>query len=94
MSIAEVLAGTRSWHIEQGDCLSVLSTLPDASVHACVTDPPYGLEFMGKSWDAPWKKGSGTGEHNAGFSAGAPARGTGGNQGSTQLSRIYESDMP
>src|SRR5690606_36404447 len=26
-----------------GDCLEVLRTLPDASVHAVVTDPPYGL---------------------------------------------------
>jgi len=25
--------------------------LPDASIDAVVTDPPYGLEFMGKSWD-------------------------------------------
>jgi site-specific DNA-methyltransferase (adenine-specific) len=23
-------------------------------VHAVVTDPPYGLEFMGQDWDAPW----------------------------------------
>ena len=36
------------WH---GDCLDVLRTLPDASVDAVVTDPPYGLEFMGKDWD-------------------------------------------
>lgn len=34
-----------------GDCLEVLRTLPDASVHAVVTDPPYGLSFMGKRWD-------------------------------------------
>lgn len=26
-----------------GDCLEVLRTLPDCSVHAVVTDPPYGL---------------------------------------------------
>jgi len=34
-----------------GDCLDVLRTLPDCSVDAVVTDPPYGLEFMGKDWD-------------------------------------------
>ena len=39
-----------------GDCLEVLATLPDASVDAVVTDPPYGLEFMGKEWDA-WVPG-------------------------------------
>jgi len=37
-----------------GDCLDVLRALPDASVDAVVTDPPYGLEFMGKEWDRPW----------------------------------------
>ena len=41
-----------------GDCLDVLRTLPDASVDSVVTDPPYGLEFMGKEWDAPWKQGA------------------------------------
>jgi DNA modification methylase len=34
-----------------GDCLDVLADLPAASVDAVVTDPPYGLEFMGKEWD-------------------------------------------
>lgn len=34
-----------------GDCLDVLRTLPDCSVDAVVTDPPYGLAFMGKRWD-------------------------------------------
>jgi hypothetical protein len=37
--------------IHCGDCLDVLRTLPDNSVDACVTDPPYGLSFMGKKWD-------------------------------------------
>lgn len=30
-------------HLWHGDALDVLRTLPDASVHACITDPPYGL---------------------------------------------------
>ena len=34
-----------------GDCVEVLRTLPDGSVDAVVTDPPYGLSFMGKRWD-------------------------------------------
>jgi len=34
-----------------GDCLEVLRTLPDCSVDSIVTDPPYGLSFMGKKWD-------------------------------------------
>lgn len=34
-----------------GNCLSVLKTLDDNSIHAVVTDPPYGLAFMNKKWD-------------------------------------------
>jgi DNA modification methylase len=35
-----------------GDCLEVLPALEADSVDAVVTDPPYGLEFMGKEWDS------------------------------------------
>ena len=34
-----------------GDNRDILASLPDASVDACVTDPPYELGFMGKGWD-------------------------------------------
>ena len=35
-----------------GDCADVMALcLPDNSVDAIVTDPPYGLSFMGKRWD-------------------------------------------
>lgn len=37
----------------RGDCLDVMREMPDASVDAVVTDPPYGLEFMGREWDSP-----------------------------------------
>ncbi len=37
--------------LHHGDCLEVLRTLADSSVDAVVTDPPYGLAFMGKRWD-------------------------------------------
>ena len=33
------------------DCLEALRNLPDNSVDSVVTDPPYGLSFMGKKWD-------------------------------------------
>lgn len=33
------------------DCLAVLPNLDAESVHSIVTDPPYGLGFMGKEWD-------------------------------------------
>ena len=34
-----------------GDCLDRLKEMDDNSVHSIVTDPPYGLSFMGKKWD-------------------------------------------
>ncbi len=34
-----------------GCAIDVLRTLPDNSVDAIVTDPPYGLAFMNKHWD-------------------------------------------
>lgn len=34
-----------------GDCLERLKEIPDCSVDSVVTDPPYGLSFMGKRWD-------------------------------------------
>lgn len=34
-----------------GDCLDAMRAMPDCSVDAIVTDPPYGLSFMGKRWD-------------------------------------------
>ena len=33
------------------DCLNALKTMDDNSIDSCVTDPPYGLSFMGKAWD-------------------------------------------
>ena len=37
--------------IHSGDAFDVLPELPDESIHAVVTDPPYGLAFMGRDWD-------------------------------------------
>ena len=34
-----------------GNCLDRLKELDDNSVDSIVTDPPYGLSFMGKKWD-------------------------------------------
>jgi DNA modification methylase len=36
----------------KGDCRQQLATLPNNSVDAIVTDPPYELGFMGKTWDS------------------------------------------
>ncbi|HEX8503280.1 MAG TPA: site-specific DNA-methyltransferase [Pyrinomonadaceae bacterium] len=34
-----------------GDCKEVLSHFPEEYFSACVTDPPYNYEFIGRSWD-------------------------------------------
>lgn len=36
----------------RGDCLDVLASMEPESVDAIVCDPPYGLGFMGRAWDA------------------------------------------
>ena len=40
-----------AFEIKHGDCLEVMRGMADNSVDAIVTDPPYGLSFMGKKWD-------------------------------------------
>lgn len=40
-----------SFKIFHGDCLETLKNAPDNSIDSIVTDPPYGLSFMGKRWD-------------------------------------------
>jgi len=37
--------------ISCGNCIEVMKTLPADSVDTVITDPPYGLGFMGKAWD-------------------------------------------
>lgn len=40
-----------SQKVIEGDNLATLKTYPDNYFDAVVTDPPYGLSFMGKKWD-------------------------------------------
>ena len=40
-----------SVELHLGDCLEVLRGMAENSVDSIVTDPPYGLRFMGKRWD-------------------------------------------
>ena len=37
--------------IHTGDALATLQALPDNTFDAMLTDPPYGIAFMGKKWD-------------------------------------------
>lgn len=38
--------------IIEGDCLEEMRKMGDNSISCIVTDPPYGLHFMGKDWDS------------------------------------------
>lgn len=60
--------------LHHGDCLDVLRELPGASVDAVVTDPPYGLGFMGKQWDQPGQFGSSRRIGNPGVHRRGPER--------------------
>jgi DNA modification methylase len=37
--------------IHTGDVASTLRRMRPNTFHGCLTDPPYGLSFMGKQWD-------------------------------------------
>jgi len=54
----------------QGDCIEVLKRIPDNSIDTIITDPPYGLEFMGKEWDRLWDKRANTDYRRKGFGKG------------------------
>lgn len=41
-----------SYQILVGDCAVRMTEMADSSVDSIVTDPPYGLGFMGKAWDS------------------------------------------
>jgi site-specific DNA-methyltransferase (adenine-specific) len=57
-SLDTVLAGTSPWHIERGEALATLRLLPESSVDAVITDPPYssGGLFAGDRAKAPSQK--------------------------------------
>lgn len=37
--------------LETGDCRELIAALDSNSIDSIVTDPPYGIDFMGKNWD-------------------------------------------
>jgi len=40
-----------SWEIRHADCTEAMREMDEASVDAIVCDPPYGMRFMGKTWE-------------------------------------------
>jgi site-specific DNA-methyltransferase (adenine-specific) len=41
-----------TYEVIQGNNIHVLKTYPDNHFDSIVTDPPYGIDFLGKAWDA------------------------------------------
>lgn len=39
------------YKLHNGDCLEVMATMEANSIDTIISDPPYGLAFMGKEWD-------------------------------------------
>ena len=78
-----------SYKIIEGDCIEQMRKLEESSIDAIVTDPPYGLEFMGKEWDKfkdkkgkkskakfPGQTKTWTGKEGSGIGLAAPRFGT------------------
>jgi DNA modification methylase len=40
-----------TWNIINGNSAEILKTYPDNTFDCVVTDPPYGIGFLGKTWD-------------------------------------------
>lgn len=41
-----------TYQVIQGNNIEVLKTFPDNYFDSVVTDPPYGIDFLGKDWDS------------------------------------------
>ena len=41
-----------TWNIINGNSAEILKTYPDNTFDCVVTDPPYGIGFLGKAWDS------------------------------------------
>lgn len=41
----------KRWEVHHADCRDAMRAMETESVDAVVTDPPYGLSFMGREWD-------------------------------------------
>lgn len=91
-----VICQTENWwemnknQILHGDCLPIMCDMPENSVDAIVTDPPYGLEFMGKGWD----KLSGAPGYNERGRMTPVSSGLCKNKGFNQIPNSYQAGKP
>jgi hypothetical protein len=49
VNLFDAISGDKRYHIEQGDCVELLRSLPDGCVDAVITDWPYGVKIA--DWD-------------------------------------------
>ncbi len=49
--IGVIIKGMDINKVYLGDCLEIMPSIPDKSIDLVLTDPPYGIGFMGKDWD-------------------------------------------
>ena len=42
----------KKWQVINGNNIDILKEYPDNHFDSIVTDPPYGIEFLGKDWDS------------------------------------------
>lgn len=47
----ELYSGNKDYKLYHGNCLDIGKVVADNSIDSIVTDPPYELDFMSKSWD-------------------------------------------
>lgn len=48
----ELYSGNEHYKLYKGNMLDMLDNIEENSIDAVVTDPPYEIGFMGKSWDS------------------------------------------
>lgn len=75
-----------TWSLIQGDCVEAMRGMDEASVDAIVTDPPYGLHFMGKTWDS---FGGPSGRRGGAMHAGKYDLSLDGNRGYQESMRVF-----
>lgn len=51
MLLLGLIGGNLATLIIHADCIEAMRDMEESSIDVIVTDPPYGLEFMGKNWD-------------------------------------------
>lgn len=56
--------------IIKGDNIKIMKKIPDNYIDSCISDFPYGLEFMGKNWDSFKNWNNGEGKHSTWEGAG------------------------